>query len=145
MQKNKLQFLSVRSSIIKSSPCKFQANTLASGEGRQRASVRMSQYLQSWRTIHPFADLSNPDASPSKKPVIPTNCVMNQSQLSAVCICAANATHHLCSFVCPSPVFDYNVYAVYFREKFMYSVDCVYVSGKTTIPEQCLLVSFQTF
>uniref|UniRef100_A0A8C4GEC8 adenylate cyclase n=1 Tax=Dicentrarchus labrax TaxID=13489 RepID=A0A8C4GEC8_DICLA len=54
-----------------------------------RASVRMSQYLQSWRTIHPFADLSNPDAKPSKKKIIPTNAVMNQSQLTAVCICAA--------------------------------------------------------
>lgn len=58
-------------------------NTLASGENRQRASVRMSQYLQSWRQIHPFADLSNPDATPSKKPIIPTNSVMSQSQLSA--------------------------------------------------------------
>uniref|UniRef100_A0A3B5A4U8 adenylate cyclase n=1 Tax=Stegastes partitus TaxID=144197 RepID=A0A3B5A4U8_9TELE len=53
---------------------------------RQRASVRMSQYLQSWHSIHPFADLSNPDAKSSKKPIIPTNVVMNQSQLSAVCI-----------------------------------------------------------
>ncbi|XP_076580666.1 adenylate cyclase type 4 [Chaetodon auriga] len=58
-------------------------NTLASGETRQRASVRMSQYLQSWRTIHPFADLSNPDAKPSKKPIIPSNAVKNQSHLSA--------------------------------------------------------------
>ncbi|KAM9335518.1 adenylate cyclase type 4 [Symphorus nematophorus] len=58
-------------------------NTLASGETRQRASVRMSQYLQSWRTIHPFADLSNPDAKPSKKRIIPTNSVMSQAQLSA--------------------------------------------------------------
>uniref|UniRef100_A0A3B5AED5 adenylate cyclase n=1 Tax=Stegastes partitus TaxID=144197 RepID=A0A3B5AED5_9TELE len=62
------------------------ANSLASGENRQRASVRMSQYLQSWHSIHPFADLSNPDAKSSKKPIIPTNVVMNQSQLSAVCI-----------------------------------------------------------
>ncbi|XP_008277916.1 adenylate cyclase type 4 [Stegastes partitus] len=59
------------------------ANSLASGENRQRASVRMSQYLQSWHSIHPFADLSNPDAKSSKKPIIPTNVVMNQSQLSA--------------------------------------------------------------
>ncbi|KAM8898146.1 adenylate cyclase type 2 [Spinachia spinachia] len=36
-------------------------------ESRQRASVRMSQYLRSWETIHPFADLSNPEATPSKK------------------------------------------------------------------------------
>ncbi|XP_041635932.1 adenylate cyclase type 2-like [Cheilinus undulatus] len=46
-------------------------NTLVSAEPRQRASVRMSQYLQSWRTIHPFADLSNPDATPSKKRKLP--------------------------------------------------------------------------
>ncbi|XP_038587046.1 adenylate cyclase type 2-like [Micropterus salmoides] len=58
-------------------------NTLAAGENRQRASVRMSQYLRSWQTIHPFADLSNPEAKPSKKHVIPTNNVTNQSQLSA--------------------------------------------------------------
>ncbi|XP_049922381.1 adenylate cyclase type 4-like [Epinephelus moara] len=58
-------------------------NTLSSGENRQRASVRMSQYLQSWRSIHPFADLSNPDAKSSKKPISPINAAMNQSQLSA--------------------------------------------------------------
>ncbi|XP_022623874.1 adenylate cyclase type 2-like [Seriola dumerili] len=59
------------------------ANSLASGETRQRASVRMSQYLQSWQTIHPFADLSNPDATSSKKPIIAANVVRNQSQLTA--------------------------------------------------------------
>ncbi|KAM3590952.1 uncharacterized protein V6R79_019418 [Siganus canaliculatus] len=58
-------------------------NSLASGEARQRASVRMSQYLQSWRTIHPFADLSNPEATPSKKQVLPTSVLAGQSQLSA--------------------------------------------------------------
>uniref|UniRef100_A0A673BQU9 adenylate cyclase n=1 Tax=Sphaeramia orbicularis TaxID=375764 RepID=A0A673BQU9_9TELE len=51
---------------------------------RQRASVRMSQYLQSWHTIHPFADLSNPNAKTPKKPVIPKNVAMNQSQQSSV-------------------------------------------------------------
>lgn len=64
--------------------CSFQANTLASGENRQRASVRMSHYLRDWQTIHPFADLSNPDATHSKKPVMPTSVVHNQSQPSAV-------------------------------------------------------------
>uniref|UniRef100_UPI0037E82EFE adenylate cyclase type 4-like n=1 Tax=Semicossyphus pulcher TaxID=241346 RepID=UPI0037E82EFE len=62
------------------------ANSLASGETRQRASVRMSQYLQSWRTIHPFADLSNPEATPSKKRKMLrniTNAVLNKSPLSA--------------------------------------------------------------
>ncbi|KAM7366480.1 hypothetical protein PAMP_015918 [Pampus punctatissimus] len=57
-------------------------NTLASGESRQRASVRMSQYLQSWQTIHPFADLSNPEAKKRRsKKIIPTNVAVNQSQL----------------------------------------------------------------
>ncbi|XP_077399485.1 adenylate cyclase type 2 [Vanacampus margaritifer] len=35
------------------------ANLLATVENRQRASMRMSQYLQSWRNIRPFAELSN--------------------------------------------------------------------------------------
>ncbi|XP_068163759.1 adenylate cyclase type 2-like [Antennarius striatus] len=55
-------------------------DTLAPVENRQRASVRMSQYLQSWRTIHPFADLSNPNGKHAKKPVMSTNAVANQSQ-----------------------------------------------------------------
>uniref|UniRef100_A0A671W1I3 adenylate cyclase n=1 Tax=Sparus aurata TaxID=8175 RepID=A0A671W1I3_SPAAU len=61
---------------------------------------QMSQYLQSWRTIHPFADLSNPGGKPSKKSIIPKKSpVRNQSQLPAVCICATNITHHLSLFV----------------------------------------------
>ncbi|XP_069374778.1 adenylate cyclase type 4-like [Paralichthys olivaceus] len=55
------------------------ANTQA--EPRQRASVRMSLYLQSWRTIHPFADLSHPGATPSKKST--AHVVTSQSQLTA--------------------------------------------------------------
>ncbi|XP_029943847.1 adenylate cyclase type 4 [Salarias fasciatus] len=58
------------------------ATTLVAMENRQRASVRMSQYLQSWRTIHPFADLSNPNAKPSKKKLILGNFMINQSHLS---------------------------------------------------------------
>uniref|UniRef100_A0A672G4L2 adenylate cyclase n=1 Tax=Salarias fasciatus TaxID=181472 RepID=A0A672G4L2_SALFA len=60
------------------------ATTLVAMENRQRASVRMSQYLQSWRTIHPFADLSNPNAKPSKKKLILGNFMINQSHLSPV-------------------------------------------------------------
>lgn len=60
-----------------------QASSLSSGEARQRASVRMSQYLQSWRTIHPFADLSNPDAKASKKKIIHTRSAASQSHTSA--------------------------------------------------------------
>ncbi|XP_036968119.1 adenylate cyclase type 4-like isoform X1 [Acanthopagrus latus] len=59
------------------------ANNLTSGETNQRASIKMSQYLQSWRTIHPFADLSNPGGKPSKKSIIPKRTVRNQSQLPA--------------------------------------------------------------
>ncbi|XP_061566235.1 adenylate cyclase type 4-like [Cololabis saira] len=54
------------------------SNSLATGENRQRASVRMSQYLQSWQTIHPFADLSNPEAKRSKKPILPIKAVMKR-------------------------------------------------------------------
>lgn len=63
----------------------FQASTLTAGESRQRASVRMSQYLQSWRTIRPFADLSNPDATSSMK-TAPGSAAMYQSQLSQVSV-----------------------------------------------------------
>ncbi|MED6238548.1 hypothetical protein ATANTOWER_024384 [Ataeniobius toweri] len=42
---------------------------LAAGENKQRASVRMSQYLQSWKSIHPFADLSNPEKKKTFKPL----------------------------------------------------------------------------
>ncbi|XP_076144852.1 adenylate cyclase type 4-like isoform X1 [Alosa pseudoharengus] len=37
--------------------------TLTVSGRKQRASVRMSQYLQSWQTINPFTDLSHPDAT----------------------------------------------------------------------------------
>lgn len=62
----------------------FQVNTLALGDNRQRASVRMSQYLQSWRNIHPFADLSNPNSAASKKPIMPTNSALSQSHMPTV-------------------------------------------------------------
>ncbi|XP_047429000.1 adenylate cyclase type 4-like [Mugil cephalus] len=52
---------------------------LAPGERRQRASVRMSLYLQSWETINPFAGLNNPDATPSKNRVVPTNVATNHT------------------------------------------------------------------
>uniref|UniRef100_A0A8D3AUB9 Adenylate cyclase type 4 n=1 Tax=Scophthalmus maximus TaxID=52904 RepID=A0A8D3AUB9_SCOMX len=58
-------------------------SAVASGEPRQRASVRMSQYLQSWRNIHPFADLSNPEATPSKKTAVPSSVATSQSQPTA--------------------------------------------------------------
>uniref|UniRef100_H3CDG0 adenylate cyclase n=1 Tax=Tetraodon nigroviridis TaxID=99883 RepID=H3CDG0_TETNG len=60
-----------------------KTSTLTTGESRQRASVRMSQYLQSWRTIRPFADLSNPDATSSMK-TAPGSAAMHQSGLSQV-------------------------------------------------------------
>ncbi|KAK5848238.1 hypothetical protein PBY51_005870 [Eleginops maclovinus] len=60
-----------------------RGNHLTSGETRQRASIRMSQYMQSWRTIHPFADLSNPDASPSQRPITTPNNTLNQSHYSS--------------------------------------------------------------
>ncbi|XP_061816841.1 adenylate cyclase type 2-like [Nerophis lumbriciformis] len=47
------------------------ANPHAAVENRQRASLRMSQYLQSWRTIHPFAELSNNHAKKIKPVSVP--------------------------------------------------------------------------
>ncbi|XP_068584387.1 adenylate cyclase type 2-like [Cebidichthys violaceus] len=58
----------------------YLTKTLAVGENRQRASMRMSQYLQSWRSIHPFADLSGHGAAPSKTPAVPANVAAIQSQ-----------------------------------------------------------------
>ncbi|XP_034088350.1 adenylate cyclase type 4-like [Gymnodraco acuticeps] len=56
-------------------------NHLASGETRQRASIRMSQYMQSWRTIHPFADLSNPNATHPLRPIVtPNNTFVTERQ-----------------------------------------------------------------
>uniref|UniRef100_A0A146Y5A4 adenylate cyclase n=1 Tax=Fundulus heteroclitus TaxID=8078 RepID=A0A146Y5A4_FUNHE len=55
-------------------------NALAAGENKQRASVRMSQYLQSWKSIHPFADLSNPE---KKKPLKPLRGVMKRPRLTS--------------------------------------------------------------
>ncbi|XP_077356482.1 adenylate cyclase type 2 isoform X2 [Festucalex cinctus] len=56
------------------------ANLLATVENRQRASIRMSQYLKSWQDIRPFAELSNHHAKLSKN----INAVtVNQQQSSA--------------------------------------------------------------
>lgn len=62
-----------------------QTSNLTAGESRQRASVRMSQYLQSWRTIRPFQDLSNPDATSPMK-TSPGSAAIYQSQLSQVSV-----------------------------------------------------------
>lgn len=48
---------------------------------KQRVSVRMSQYLQSWKSINPFSDLSNPEATPTQPPVITPSTAAVQSQL----------------------------------------------------------------
>lgn len=76
-------YVSVDVSESEFQPNGFQASALTAGESRQRASVRMSQYLQSWRTIRPFADLSNPNATSSMKKA-PGSAAIYQSQLSQV-------------------------------------------------------------
>ncbi|KAJ8007647.1 hypothetical protein DPEC_G00096340 [Dallia pectoralis] len=53
-------------------------NNLAPNVVRQQASVRMSQYLQSWKTICPFSDMGNPENTP-------TDSYDNQSQPFADC------------------------------------------------------------
>ncbi|XP_038158066.1 adenylate cyclase type 4-like [Cyprinodon tularosa] len=55
-------------------------SSLSAGENKQRASVRMSQYLQSWKNIHPFADLSNPE---KKKPFRPLKGVIKRPRLTS--------------------------------------------------------------
>uniref|UniRef100_A0A4W6C7K8 adenylate cyclase n=1 Tax=Lates calcarifer TaxID=8187 RepID=A0A4W6C7K8_LATCA len=67
-----------------------------SRSGRQSGCL---QYLQSWQTIHPFADLSNPKAKPTKKTIIPISAVTNQSQLTLVCICCSVSPHKTCMSV----------------------------------------------
>uniref|UniRef100_A0A3P9MKP3 adenylate cyclase n=1 Tax=Oryzias latipes TaxID=8090 RepID=A0A3P9MKP3_ORYLA len=66
--KGRKTYLVVDPNKPRSSSCKLNpVSNLASLENRQRASMRMSQYLQSWQNIHPFADLSNPGVKHSKK------------------------------------------------------------------------------
>ncbi|XP_037542533.1 adenylate cyclase type 2 [Nematolebias whitei] len=43
-------------------------NRLVSEENIKRASLRMSQYLQSWKTVHPFEELRNPEKKKLFKP-----------------------------------------------------------------------------
>ena len=65
--------------------CVLQPPTLTDSGRKQRASIRMSQYLLSWKTINPFSDLNNPDATPAQPPVSPTSPTSAaQSQLAAV-------------------------------------------------------------
>ncbi|XP_062372905.1 adenylate cyclase type 4-like [Sardina pilchardus] len=57
-------FLVIDPHIEDSTAKKPEASYTLTVSGRkQRASVRMSQYLQSWQTINPFTDLSHPDAT----------------------------------------------------------------------------------
>ncbi|KAG7462176.1 hypothetical protein MATL_G00199700 [Megalops atlanticus] len=54
-----------------STPTKSESQSLSVSGRRLRASVRMSQYLQSWQTISPFSDLSHsphPEATPGAVP-----------------------------------------------------------------------------
>ncbi|KAF7653561.1 hypothetical protein LDENG_00081390 [Lucifuga dentata] len=71
------------------------ANTLESGENRQRASIRVSVYLQSWQTIHPFAELNNPDTPTPKRPIIRRNVTATQSQLSTERLPLQSNTNYL--------------------------------------------------
>ncbi|XP_036407013.1 adenylate cyclase type 4-like [Megalops cyprinoides] len=57
-----------------STPTKSESQSLSVSGRRLRASVRMSQYLQSWQTISPFSDLSHsphPEATPGASPAVP--------------------------------------------------------------------------
>ncbi|RVE60332.1 hypothetical protein OJAV_G00179860 [Oryzias javanicus] len=66
--KGKKTYLVIDPNKPRSVPCKPSVvSNLTSFENRQRASMRMSQYLQSWQNIHPFEVLSNPGVNPPKK------------------------------------------------------------------------------
>lgn len=66
---------------IASNRNRLGAHLTAEGQ-RQRASVRMSQYLQSWNTIHPFADLSHPNGKTPKRHLIRRHMGLNHLNLS---------------------------------------------------------------
>ncbi|KAM9424582.1 adenylate cyclase type 2 isoform 1-T2 [Pholidichthys leucotaenia] len=53
---------------------------IGDGEDRHRASVRMSQYLQNWHSVHPFENLSNPGAKRAKKSIFPLPALRKPSQ-----------------------------------------------------------------
>ncbi|XP_019898635.2 adenylate cyclase type 4 [Esox lucius] len=59
---------------------KKKTNNLPVQFRKQRASVRMSQYLQSWQTICPFSDLRNLETTPNNMPIFPIPARTNQSQ-----------------------------------------------------------------
>uniref|UniRef100_A0AAX7SPW8 adenylate cyclase n=1 Tax=Astatotilapia calliptera TaxID=8154 RepID=A0AAX7SPW8_ASTCA len=68
---------------------------LTPGENRQRASLRMSQYLQSWKSVNPFEGLSNPEARRPKKSTTVRICAFVLLLLS---FSLRNAACHVTSF-----------------------------------------------
>ncbi|KAK2899995.1 hypothetical protein Q8A73_013124 [Channa argus] len=98
------------------------ANSLPSSETSKRASVRMSQYLQSWQTIHPFAGLSNPDARPSKMPTICPSGIMNQPK--------------------ERPHFQNNPSSLFVDNSVRGSLDTVDVAGRRAKKLSCLTLLF---
>ncbi|XP_028330530.1 adenylate cyclase type 2 isoform X2 [Gouania willdenowi] len=54
---------------------------LAAAENPQRASVKMTQYLQNWNNVPPFANLRDPNAKRLNKKFILGNFILSPSQL----------------------------------------------------------------
>uniref|UniRef100_A0A8C5G2Q6 adenylate cyclase n=1 Tax=Gouania willdenowi TaxID=441366 RepID=A0A8C5G2Q6_GOUWI len=56
----------------------------------QRASVKMTQYLQNWNNVPPFANLRDPNAKRLNKKFILGNFILSPSQLVPVCVCMSS-------------------------------------------------------
>ncbi|XP_017292989.1 adenylate cyclase type 4 isoform X2 [Kryptolebias marmoratus] len=65
--KGRKTFLVIDPNSISQSP--KARNRLILEENSKRASLRMSQYLQAWKTVNPFEELSNPDKKKLFKPL----------------------------------------------------------------------------
>uniref|UniRef100_A0A8C5DSZ7 adenylate cyclase n=1 Tax=Gouania willdenowi TaxID=441366 RepID=A0A8C5DSZ7_GOUWI len=63
---------------------------LAAAENPQRASVKMTQYLQNWNNVPPFANLRDPNAKRLNKKFILGNFILSPSQLVPVCVCMSS-------------------------------------------------------
>uniref|UniRef100_A0A8C5DSY4 adenylate cyclase n=1 Tax=Gouania willdenowi TaxID=441366 RepID=A0A8C5DSY4_GOUWI len=72
---------------------------LAAAENPQRASVKMTQYLQNWNNVPPFANLRDPNAKRLNKKFILGNFILSPSQLVPVCVCMSSQNPQIMSGV----------------------------------------------
>ncbi|XP_026990835.2 adenylate cyclase type 4-like [Tachysurus fulvidraco] len=84
-------FLVIDPNTQNSTDPKPKINILASGKPKQRASVRMSQYLQDWKSINPFSELNRTEDMIAA-PISPTS-DFGQSQEDT-----ESVNHHLYTY-----------------------------------------------